>query len=147
MSHTHTQKQIFGIVIACLCAILFGAAVMYFVPAYVAPQGTQAGSVQPGDTVMVTYTGSLDDGTVFDSSASHGNSFQFVVGLGMVRKGFDDGVLGMKAGEDRTINVTPDEGYGITGVPDDKGGYLVPSNAGLVYQVHLVSIRKAGQSV
>ena len=63
--------------------------------------------VQNGDVVEVSYTGSFLNGTVFDSG-----TFSFTVGSGQVIKGFDNGVLGMKAGESRTITIPPADAYG-----------------------------------
>ena len=57
------------------------------------------------------YHGRLEDGTTFDSSEGR-NPLQFEVGSGMVIKGFDDGVLGMSAGEKKTIHIPANEAYG-----------------------------------
>ncbi|HIH86688.1 MAG TPA: FKBP-type peptidyl-prolyl cis-trans isomerase, partial [Methanosarcinales archaeon] len=81
--------------------------------------------VETGDTVQVDYTGKLPDGTVFDTSDpevavsagvyQEGRPYQpLVVGVGAhnVIKGFEDGLLGMKEGESRTLTIPPEEGYG-----------------------------------
>lgn len=67
--------------------------------------------VKSGDTVKVHYHGKLTDGTTFDSSSGR-EPLEFEVGSGMVIKGFDDGVTGMKVGEKKTINIPVDEAYG-----------------------------------
>ncbi|MGK0289142.1 MAG: peptidylprolyl isomerase [bacterium] len=68
-------------------------------------------SVQRGDRVKIHYTGSLENGYVFDSS--EGNTpLEFQVGSGMVIVGFDAGVLGMKMGDIKTITIPPEEAYG-----------------------------------
>ncbi len=67
--------------------------------------------VQDGDTVSLHYTGTLDDGTVFDSSEA-GQPLSFTVGSGEVIPGFDDGVRGMEVGETRDISIAPDQAYG-----------------------------------
>lgn len=67
--------------------------------------------VQPGDSVRVHYTGTLADGSVFDSS-SGGAPLSFVVGAGQVIAGFDDAVLGMEVGETRTVTIAPADAYG-----------------------------------
>jgi peptidylprolyl isomerase len=65
-----------------------------------------------GDKVKVEYVGSLEDGTIFDSSEMHNEPLEFVVGAGQLIKGFDDAVVGMKIGEEKEIRLPPDEAYG-----------------------------------
>ncbi len=67
--------------------------------------------VKEGDTVTLHYKGSLDDGTVFDSSEGRG-PLSFKVGGDDVIQGFDDGVRGMAVGETRQINIPADQAYG-----------------------------------
>ena len=67
--------------------------------------------VKIGDTVALHYKGTLSDGTIFDSSEGR-EPLQFEVGSGMVIKGFDDGVLGMKEGDKKSIHVKVEEAYG-----------------------------------
>mgnify|MGYP001615156510 CR=1 FL=1 len=67
--------------------------------------------VAKGSKVSVEYTGSFDDGTVFDSSEGR-QPIEFTVGNGQVIKGFDEAVVGMKKGEVKKITITPQEGYG-----------------------------------
>jgi FKBP-type peptidyl-prolyl cis-trans isomerase len=89
-----------------------------------------------GDTVHVRYTGTLLNGTKFDSTADHGNEpFKFTLGKGEVIKGWDQGVVGMKLGGKRTLRIPPDLGYGEQGSPP-----TIPPNAGLNFDVELVSI-------
>ena len=64
-----------------------------------------------GDTVSVHYTGRLESGEVFDSSAG-GDPFEFEVGAGEVIMGFDEGVQGMQVGDRRTIEIEADDAYG-----------------------------------
>ena len=68
--------------------------------------------VKTGDKVKIEYTGTLDDGTVFDSSTEHGNPLEFEVGGGQVIKGFDVAVLGMKEGEEKQFSISPADAYG-----------------------------------
>ena len=67
--------------------------------------------VKEGDTITLHYRGSLDDGTVFDSSEGR-DPLTFKVGEGEVIQGFDDGVRGMAAGESRQINIPAEQAYG-----------------------------------
>lgn len=67
--------------------------------------------IKNGDKVSLHYKGTLDDGTVFDSSEGR-EPLEFTAGAGMVIKGFDDGVMGMKVGEKKSIHIVPDEAYG-----------------------------------
>jgi len=98
-----------------------------------------AGDVaQNGDTVNVHYTGTLEDGTKFDSSVDRGTPFSFALGAGQVIKGWDLGVAGMKVGEKRKLTIPPDLGYGATGTP----GGPIPPNATLIFEVELISINK-----
>jgi len=64
-----------------------------------------------GDTVRIHYTGTLDDGTQFDSSAGR-DPLEFAVGSGQVIPGFDRAVEGMGVGENKTVKIAPEEGYG-----------------------------------
>ena len=68
--------------------------------------------IKKGDKVKVEYTGSLEDGTVFDSSEMHDAPLEFIVGAGQLIKGFDEAVVGMKIGEEKEIKIPPEEAYG-----------------------------------
>jgi FKBP-type peptidyl-prolyl cis-trans isomerase 2 len=69
------------------------------------------GQAKPGDTVKIHYTGKLDDGTVFDSSASR-EPLEFTLSSGQVIPGFDQAVLGMSPGETKTEKIPMDQAYG-----------------------------------
>ena len=90
--------------------------------------------VKMGDLVSVEYTGSLRDGTVFDSSRARGKPFQFRLGTNQVIKGFERGVVGMKPGGVRRLTIPSELGYGKRGAPPQ-----VPPNATLVFEVELLS--------
>ena len=95
--------------------------------------GTEA---KNGDTVSVLYTGSLDDGTVFDASSKHGNQpFSFALGARQVIQGWDIGVAGMKVGGKRELVIPPELGYGAQGFPP-----VIPPNATLHFTVELLSV-------
>lgn len=69
-------------------------------------------TAKTGDKVKIEYTGTLEDGTIFDSSADHGNPLEFEVGSGQVIKGFDDAILGMNEGEEKQFSIEPVDAYG-----------------------------------
>jgi len=92
-----------------------------------------------GKSVSVHYTGWLfnneTQGTKFDSSKDRGDPFVFSLGAGMVIRGWDEGVAGMKVGGQRTLIIPPDLGYGARGA-----GGVIPPNAVLKFEVELLGI-------
>jgi FKBP-type peptidyl-prolyl cis-trans isomerase len=88
-----------------------------------------------GKLVTVHYTGTLTDGTKFDSSRDRGKPFTFTLGAGEVIKGWDQGIVGMKVGERCTLTSTPDFGYGAKGYPP-----VIPRNATLIFDVELLAV-------
>lgn len=93
-----------------------------------------------GDKLIMNYTGRLTDGTVFDSNIdpkfNHVAPFEFTLGAGQVIKGWDEGLVGMKIGEKKTLTIPSDKGYGERGVPG-----VIPPGATLVFDVELVGIK------
>ncbi|HRH31211.1 MAG TPA: FKBP-type peptidyl-prolyl cis-trans isomerase [Candidatus Paceibacterota bacterium] len=87
-----------------------------------------------GDKVTVNYTGTLTNGTVFDSSIPRGEPFMFTLGEGRVIQGWELGVLGMKVGEKRTLTIAPELGYG------DANLGTIPPNSTLIFEVELLAI-------
>jgi FKBP-type peptidyl-prolyl cis-trans isomerase 2 len=69
-------------------------------------------SIKDGDTIKIDYKGTLDDGTVFDSSENHEEPLEFTVGAGQVIQGFDDAVRDMEEGEEKEFRLEPSEAYG-----------------------------------
>ncbi|MBF0440757.1 MAG: FKBP-type peptidyl-prolyl cis-trans isomerase [Oligoflexales bacterium] len=88
-----------------------------------------------GMKATVHYTGTLEDGTKFDSSLDRNLPFTFNLGRGEVIKGWDEGVEGMKVGEKRKLTVPPDLGYGERG----RGG-IIPPNAKLIFEIELIKV-------
>ena len=87
-----------------------------------------------GDLVKVHYTGTLMDGSKFDSSRDRGTPFEFVLGVGQVIRGWDEGVAQMSVGERSNLTCTPDFAYGQQGYPP-----VIPQNATLIFDVELIS--------
>ncbi len=98
-------------------------------------EGSGVGA-QNGQTILVDYTGTLTDGTVFDSSIPRGESFPVHLGAGEVIRGWDLGLLGMKVGEKRKLTIAPELGYGKNGFPG-----VIPPDATLIFEVTLKEIR------
>ena len=68
--------------------------------------------VKNGDKIKVEYQGTLDDGTLFDSSESHGGPLEIEIGAGQIIPGFENAVIGMEKGEEKEIKLQPQEAYG-----------------------------------
>ncbi len=92
-------------------------------------------TAEKGKTVSVHYTGTLINGTVFDSSIPRGQPFVFPLGAGRVIKGWDEGVVGMKVGGKRKLVIGSDLAYG----PDGYGP--IPAAATLVFEVELLGVQ------
>ena len=95
---------------------------------------------EKGLTVTVHYTGWLYENgektTKFDSSVDRREPFSFVLGVGQVIKGWDNGVSGMQVGGSRTIIIPSDMGYGSRGA-----GSVIPPNSDLIFEVELIEIQ------
>tara|TARA_B100001250_G_C19069756_1_gene473764 strand:- start:61 stop:480 length:420 start_codon:yes stop_codon:yes gene_type:complete len=86
--------------------------------------------------VVVNYTGTLEDGSVFDSSLNPGRSpFTFTLGAGSVIKGWDMGIKKMKVGGKRKLIIPSDLAYGANGA-----GRVIPPNATLIFEVELLEV-------
>jgi FKBP-type peptidyl-prolyl cis-trans isomerase FkpA len=90
---------------------------------------------RPGRRVSVHYTGTLMDGTKFDSSKDHNQPFEFTLGTGSVIPGWDEGVKGMKVGGVRQLTIPASMGYGARGFPPD-----IPGNAALKFEIELLGV-------
>lgn len=88
----------------------------------------------PGKTVKVHYTGTLENGTKFDSSKDRNEPFAFKLGAGQVIKGWDQGVAGMKVGGVRKLVIPPTLGYGSRQVGP------IPANSTLLFDVELLEV-------
>jgi len=90
-----------------------------------------------GDAVVVHYTGKLEDGYVFDSSHKRGKPLELKLGVGMVIKGWDRGLVGMKEGGKRKLVIPPALAYGDQG----SGGGKIPPNSTLTFDVEMVQVK------
>ncbi|GBL51729.1 FK506-binding protein 2A [Candidozyma auris] len=93
-----------------------------------------------GDHVQVHYKGSLEDGTVFDSSFGR-SPIGFQIGAGRVIAGWEQGLLNMCVGEKRTLTIPPELGYGASGIGP------IPPNSVLVFDVELVEVYRPHQEL
>ena len=101
-------------------------------------EGEGEGKICPsGARVLVHYTGRLADGTKFDSSHDRGQPLDFIVGVGQVIKGWDQGIVQLKKGQKAIITCPPEYAYGQRGVPG-----VIPPNSTLVFEVELVDIMR-----
>lgn len=87
-----------------------------------------------GDTIAVTYTGTLVDGTIFDSNAGKA-PFIFPLGAGKVISGWDEGVAGMRVGETRKLIIPANLGYGSANLTN------IPANSTLIFVVQLLEVQ------
>jgi FKBP-type peptidyl-prolyl cis-trans isomerase len=93
-------------------------------------------TAQAGQKARVHYTGWLQSGQKFDSSLDRKEPFEFTLGAGMVIKGWDEGVAGMKIGGKRKLVIPSALGYGTRGA-----GGVIPPNAELIFEVELLELR------
>ena len=96
------------------------------------------GEAKNFNKVVVNYTGTLEDETVFDSSLNPGREpFTFTLGVGSVIKGWDLGVKGMKVGGKRKLTIPPELGYG-----DQGAGNVIPPRATLIFEIDLLEVEE-----
>lgn len=96
--------------------------------------------IQPGQTLIVSYTGRFADGTIFDSTAEKGENFTFTFGVGQVLEGWDEGLAGMRVGGERRLDIPSHMAFGGQGQCFSDGTCAVPPNTDVSYDVTIVEI-------
>ena len=145
------QKRSRAVALVVIAALAAGGAAYLFAPSLrgggaevTTPSGLKytdevvgtGPSPRPGQTAVVNYTGTLLDGTKFDSSYDHGQPYEFPLGRNRVIKGWDEGVATMKVGGRRRLVVPPALGYGPLGSPPK-----IPGNSTLVFDIELLGVK------
>ncbi|MBI2026092.1 MAG: FKBP-type peptidyl-prolyl cis-trans isomerase [Candidatus Levybacteria bacterium] len=92
--------------------------------------------VKSGDTIVIHYTGTLENGQKFDSSLDRNQPFETQIGVGKVIKGWDEGVIGMKVGGKRRLTIPPGLAYGEQGIQG-----AIPPNSTLIFELELLEIK------
>jgi peptidylprolyl isomerase len=105
---------------------------------YVITRRSTAPRPRSGETVIVNYTGLLGSGVKFDSSLDRGQPFKFKLGAGRVIKGWDEGIAKLRVGEQATLIIPPQLGYGAKGA-----GGVIPPDAKLIFIVELIGVEPA----
>jgi FKBP-type peptidyl-prolyl cis-trans isomerase len=105
---------------------------------YVITRRSTGQAPQSGQTVVVNYTGLLGSGVKFDSSLDRGQPFKFKLGEGRVIKGWDEGIAKLRVGEQATLIIPPQLGYGAKGA-----GGVIPPDATLIFIVELIGVEEA----
>lgn len=138
------KKQIVTLTFLVLGIALIAASVSFAGRVAMTPSGakiefTKEGNgplPESGQTVVVHYTGQLQNGTKFDSSRDRGQPFSFRLGAGQVIRGWDEALAMMKVGSRAMVTIPPELGYGTRGA-----GGVIPPNATLLFDVELIEVK------
>jgi FKBP-type peptidyl-prolyl cis-trans isomerase len=142
-----SKSNIWGVIILCVALAIIGYALWRNFSSTGSEIATGTGlkyvdevvgtgeSPSPGKTVKVHYTGWLENGAKFDSSADHGQPLEFPIGIGKVIRGWDEGLMSMKVGGKRKLIIPPNLGYGA------RGAGPIPPNSTLIFEVELLGVR------
>ena len=85
---------------------------------------------ESGDVIVINYSGKLENGTEFDSSYKRGQPLVFQIGLGQVIAGWDEGLIGVKKGDKKTLTISADKAYGAQEIKDPQtGAIVIPANS------------------
>ncbi len=96
--------------------------------------------IDPGHTLITSYIGRFVDGTVFDTSEEHGEDWIFTLGVGQVIEGWDEGLVGMKVGGTRRLEIPSHMAFGKNGQCFSDGSCAVPPNTDVVYEISVIDI-------
>ena len=102
---------------------------------YIVTKQGDGEQVKAGQAVVVNYTGLLSNGATFDSSHGRNEPFSFPVGMGMVIKGWDEGLQQLRVGDHAVLTIPPEIGYGATGA-----GGIIPPNATLIVIIEVLGV-------
>lgn len=97
-------------------------------------------AAEAGDLVVVHYTGTLENGTKFDSSYDRGEPLAFLLGQGMVIQGWDEAFVGMKRGDKKHLVIPGEKAYRDQEIKGPDGKVLIPKNATLIFDVEVVEV-------
>lgn len=103
---------------------------------YVIVHSGNGRQAEVGKKVKVHYSGYLEDGNMFDSSVERGDPIEFVLGVGQVIKGWDEGIALMKVGDKFEFAIPPSLGYG-----DQNVGGFIPPNSTLIFDCELIEVK------
>lgn len=102
---------------------------------------TELRTAQTGDVIVINYAGRLENGTEFDSSYKRGQPLVFELGLGQVISGWDEGLMGVKKGDKKTLTIPADKAYGSQEIKDPQTGkVIIPANSTLIFDVEVVEV-------
>ena len=97
-------------------------------------------AAQAGDVIVINYSGKFVNGTEFDSSYKRGQPFVFQIGIGQVIPGWDEGLIGAKKGDVKTLTISPEKGYCSEDVKDPTGKVIIPKNSTLIFDVEVIEV-------
>ncbi len=102
---------------------------------------TESKISESGDIIVINYSGKLENGTEFDSSYKRGQPLVFQVGVGEVIPGWDEGLIGVKKGDKKTLNIPAEKGYGDQEIKNPQTGeVIIPKNSTLIFDVEVVEV-------
>ena len=100
---------------------------------YIVTKQGDGEQVKKGQTVVVNYTGLLTNGAIFDSSLARNEPLSFPVGVGMVIKGWDEGLQQLRVGDHAILTIPPEIAYGSAGA-----GGVIPPDATLIFIIEVL---------